>query len=29
MRFCPYAQRTVLCLNAKEVDYQVTLPCIT
>lgn len=23
MRFCPYAQRTVLCLNAKEVDYQI------
>jgi len=23
MRFCPYAQRTVLCLNAKNVDYEV------
>jgi len=23
MRFCPYAQRTVLCLNAKEIDYEV------
>ena len=23
MRFCPYAQRTVLCLNAKNVDFQV------
>lgn len=23
MRFCPYAQRTVMCLNAKNVDYQV------
>merc|ERR1719290_665233 len=23
MRFCPYAQRTVLCLNAKNVDYSV------
>jgi len=23
MRFCPYAQRTVLCLNAKGVDYEV------
>ena len=22
-RFCPYAQRTVLCLNAKGVDYEV------
>ena len=23
MRFCPYAQRTILCLNAKEADYRV------
>ena len=23
MRFCPYAQRTVLCLNAKNLDYEV------
>ena len=23
MRFCPYAQRTALCLNAKNVDYEV------
>eukprot|EP00090_Calanus_glacialis_P030042 TRINITY_DN4828_c1_g1_i2.p1 TRINITY_DN4828_c1_g1~~TRINITY_DN4828_c1_g1_i2.p1 ORF type:complete len:303 (+),score=73.25 TRINITY_DN4828_c1_g1_i2:90-911(+) len=23
MRFCPYAQRTVLCLNAKDIDYEV------
>ena len=23
MRFCPYAQRTILCLNAKEADYKV------
>jgi len=23
MRFCPYAQRTVLCLNAKGIDYEV------
>ena len=23
MRFCPYAQRTVLCLNAKNVDYDI------
>ena len=23
MRFCPYAQRTILCVNAKEVDYRV------
>merc|ERR1712168_1581511 len=23
MRFCPYAQRTVLCLNAKGVDYEM------
>ena len=23
MRFCPYAQRTVLCLNAKKVDYEI------
>ena len=23
MRFCPYAQRTVLCLNAKQLDYEV------
>ena len=23
MRFCPYAQRTVLCLNAKKLDYEV------
>lgn len=23
MRFCPYAQRTILCLNAKGVDYEV------
>ena len=22
-RFCPYAQRTVLCLNAKDIDYEV------
>ena len=22
-RFCPYAQRTVHCLNAKGVDYEV------
>ena len=22
-RFCPYAQRTVLVLNAKGVDYQI------
>jgi len=22
MRFCPYAQRTILCLNAKGIDYQ-------
>ncbi len=22
-RFCPYAQRTVLVLNAKDVDYQI------
>lgn len=26
MRFCPYAQRTILCLNAKEVDYK-TINC--
>ena len=23
MRFCPYAQRTVLCLNTKNVDYDI------
>jgi len=23
MRFCPYAQRTILCLNAKGIDYQI------
>jgi len=23
MRFCPYAQRTILCLNAKEADYKL------
>lgn len=23
MRFCPYAQRTILALNAKNVDYEV------
>jgi len=23
MRFCPYAQRTILCLNAKGVDYEM------
>merc|ERR1712013_428410 len=23
MRFCPYAQRTILCLNAKGVDYEI------
>ena len=23
MRCCPYAQRTVLCLNAKKLDYEV------
>ena len=23
MRFCPYAQRTALCLNAKSVEYDV------
>lgn len=23
MRFCPYAQRTVLILNAKKVPYEV------
>ncbi|GBP65917.1 Pyrimidodiazepine synthase [Eumeta japonica] len=23
MRYCPYAQRTVLALNAKRVDYEV------
>lgn len=23
MRFCPYAQRTILCLNAKEVEYDI------
>nr|QIC35745.1 glutathione S-transferase omega 2 [Ostrinia furnacalis] len=23
MRFCPYAQRTILALNAKQVDYEV------
>ena len=23
MRFCPYAQRTALCLNAKNVEYDV------
>lgn len=23
MRFCPYAQRTILVLNAKQVDYEV------
>ena len=23
MRFCPYAQRTALCLNAKNVEYGV------
>ena len=23
MRFCPYAQRTVMCLNAKNVDYHI------
>lgn len=23
MRFCPYAQRTILALNAKEIDYEV------
>jgi len=23
MRFCPYAQRTVLCLNTKNIDYEV------
>lgn len=26
MRFCPYAQRTLLCLNAKGIDYQ-TVNC--
>jgi len=26
MRFCPYAQRTILCLNAKGVPYQ-TINC--
>ena len=23
MRFCPYAQRTALCLNAKNVEYDI------
>ena len=23
MRFCPYAHRTVLCLNAKGVEYDI------
>merc|ERR1712142_964506 len=23
MRFCPYAQRTILCLNAKGVEYEM------
>jgi glutathione S-transferase len=23
IRFCPYAQRTVLVLNAKQVDYNI------
>jgi len=23
MRFCPYAQRTILCLNAKGIDYEM------
>ena len=23
MRFCPYAQRTALCLNAKNIEYDV------
>lgn len=23
MRFCPYAQRTILVLNAKKIDYEV------
>lgn len=23
MRFCPYAQRAILALNAKQVDYEV------
>lgn len=23
MRFCPFAQRTILALNAKEIDYEV------
>ena len=23
MRFCPYAQRTALCLNAKNVQYDI------
>ncbi|KAL0822435.1 hypothetical protein ABMA28_004505 [Loxostege sticticalis] len=23
MRFCPYAQRTILALNAKEIDYEI------
>nr|UEN71127.1 glutathione S transferase-O4 [Glyphodes pyloalis] len=23
MRFCPYAQRTILALNAKKIDYEV------
>merc|ERR1719187_1501987 len=23
MRFCPYAQRTILCLNAKNVEYNI------
>lgn len=23
MRYCPYAQRTVLVLNAKKIDYEV------
>ena len=23
MRFCPYAQRTALCLNAKNIQYDV------
>lgn len=23
MRYCPYAQRTILALNAKQIDYEV------